>query len=133
MDFTKTSSSLDRKGLQALLRSSLGMLLKISMMVVIRNCFFFVRRYVNTSPRYATLKIVKRINIKRARRPDLRPSRKVSVEDVENCFNEGLFYPKKLKFSLKWVNISLCSVMQFSYHLLFKFFLLSSLIWRGLF
>ncbi len=25
----------------------------------------------------------------RARRPDLRPLRQVSVEDVENCFNEG--------------------------------------------
>jgi hypothetical protein len=29
-----------------------------------------------------------------------------------------------MKFSLKWVNISLCSVMQFSYPMLFKFFIL---------
>jgi hypothetical protein len=35
-----TSSSLGRKRLQVLLRSSLGMLLKTSMMVVIRDCFF---------------------------------------------------------------------------------------------
>jgi hypothetical protein len=68
--------------------ASLGMLLKTSMMVVIRD-WFFVRGSVNTSPRYATLKIVKWINIKRARRPDLHPKRQVPVEDVENCFNEG--------------------------------------------
>jgi hypothetical protein len=37
------TSSLDRKGLQALLRSSLGMLLKNSLMVVIRDCFFYER------------------------------------------------------------------------------------------
>jgi hypothetical protein len=49
-----TFSRLDRKQLQALLVASLGMLLKISMMVVIRDCFF-VRGSVNTSPRYATL------------------------------------------------------------------------------
>ncbi len=84
----KTSSSLDRKGLQALLRSSLGMLLKTSMMVVIRDCFY-VRGSVTTSPRYATFKIVKWINIKRAMRLDSRPLRQVSVGDVENCFNEG--------------------------------------------
>jgi hypothetical protein len=48
-----------------------------------------VRGSVNNSPRYATLSIVKKINIKRARRLDLRPLRQVSVEDVENCFNEG--------------------------------------------
>ncbi len=35
-----TFSSLDMKGLQALLVASLGMLLKISMMVVIRDSFF---------------------------------------------------------------------------------------------
>jgi hypothetical protein len=35
-----TFSSLDLKGLQALLVASLGMLLKTSMMVVIRDCFF---------------------------------------------------------------------------------------------
>ncbi len=63
-----TFSSLDRKWLQALLVASLGMLLKTSMMVVIRDCFFLVRVFVTTSPR-----IVKWINIKRARRPDLRP------------------------------------------------------------
>jgi hypothetical protein len=80
-----TFSSLDLKGLQALLVASLGMLLKTSMMVVIRD-WFFVRGYVNISPRYATLLIVKWINIKRARRPDLRPLRQVSVENVENCF-----------------------------------------------
>jgi hypothetical protein len=34
-----TFSSLDLKGLQALLVASLAMLLKTSMMVVIRNCF----------------------------------------------------------------------------------------------
>jgi hypothetical protein len=50
-----TYSSLDLKGLQALLVASLGMLLKTSMMVVIRDCFFYVRESVNTSPRYATL------------------------------------------------------------------------------
>jgi hypothetical protein len=47
-------SSLDLKGLQALLVASLGMLLKTSIMVVIRDCFF-VRGSVTTSPRYATL------------------------------------------------------------------------------
>jgi hypothetical protein len=83
-----TFASLDLKGLQALLVASLGMLLKTVMMVVIRDCFF-VRGSVNTSPRCATLYIVKWINIKRARRPDLRPLRQVSVENVENCFNEG--------------------------------------------
>jgi hypothetical protein len=50
-----TFSSLDLKGLQALLVTSLGMLLKTSMMVVIRDCFFYVRGSANTSPRYATL------------------------------------------------------------------------------
>ncbi len=50
-----TFSSLDLKELQALLVASLGMLLRTSMMVVIRDCFFFVRGSVNTSPRYATL------------------------------------------------------------------------------
>jgi hypothetical protein len=49
-----TFSRLDLKGLQALLVASLGILLKTSMMVVIRD-YFFVRRSVNTSPRYATL------------------------------------------------------------------------------
>jgi hypothetical protein len=49
-----TFSSLDPKGLQALLVASLGMLLKTSVMVVIRDCFF-VRGSVNTSPRYTTL------------------------------------------------------------------------------
>jgi hypothetical protein len=48
-------SSLDLKGLQALLVAFLGMLLKTSMIVVIRDCFFYVRGSVNTSPRYATL------------------------------------------------------------------------------
>jgi hypothetical protein len=38
--------------------------------------------------------IVKWINIKRARRPYHCPLRQVSVKDVENCFNEGLFYQK---------------------------------------
>jgi hypothetical protein len=47
-------SRLDLKGLQALLVASLGMLLKTSLMVVIRDCVF-VRGSVNTSPRYATL------------------------------------------------------------------------------
>jgi hypothetical protein len=51
---TTTFSSLDLKGLQALLVASLGMLLKTSMMVVIRDCFF-MRGSGNTSPRYATL------------------------------------------------------------------------------
>jgi hypothetical protein len=37
----------------------------------------------------------------RARRPDLPPLRQLSVEDVKNCFNEGLFYQKKFKFSPK--------------------------------
>jgi hypothetical protein len=83
-----TFSSLDLKQMQALLAASLRMLLKTSKMVVIRNCFF-VRGSVNTSPRYATLYIVKWINITRARRPDLRPLRQISVDDVENCFNEG--------------------------------------------
>jgi hypothetical protein len=58
----ETFSSLDRKQLQALLSASLVMLLKTYMMVVIRGCFF-VRGSVNTSPRYATLEIVKWINI----------------------------------------------------------------------
>jgi hypothetical protein len=49
-----TLSSLDLKGLQALLVASLGMLLDTSMMVVIRD-FFFVRGSINTSPRYAKL------------------------------------------------------------------------------
>jgi hypothetical protein len=81
-----TFSSLDRKQLQVLLAASVGMLLKTSIMMVIRD-YFFVRGSVSTSPRYATL-IVKWINIMRARRPDLHPLRQVSVEDVENCFNE---------------------------------------------
>ncbi len=34
------------------------------------------------------------------------------------------FIKKNLNFSQKWVNISLCSVLQFSYPLLFKFFIL---------
>jgi hypothetical protein len=50
----KTFSSLDRKWLQALLVASLGLLLKTSMMVVFRGCFF-VRGSVNTVSRYATL------------------------------------------------------------------------------
>ncbi len=54
-----------------------------------QGLLIFVRGSVNTSPRYATLEIVKWINIKRARRPDLCPLRQVSVEDVENCFNKG--------------------------------------------
>jgi hypothetical protein len=83
-----TFSSLDRKQLQAILADSLGMLLKTSMIVVIRDCFF-VRGSLNISPRYATLYIVNWINIMKARRPDLHPLRQVSVEDVENCFNEG--------------------------------------------
>jgi hypothetical protein len=37
-----TFSSVDLKGLQALLVASLGMLLKTSMMVVIRDCFFML-------------------------------------------------------------------------------------------
>ncbi len=45
-----TYSSLDLKGLQALLVASLGMLLKTSMKLVTRDCFF-VRESVNTSPR----------------------------------------------------------------------------------
>jgi hypothetical protein len=49
-----TFSSLDLKGLQALLVASLGMLLNTSMTVVIRD-WFFVRGSVNTSPRHATL------------------------------------------------------------------------------
>jgi hypothetical protein len=50
-----TFCSLDLKGLQALLVASLEMLLKTSMMVGIKDCFFYVRGSVNTSPRYATL------------------------------------------------------------------------------
>jgi len=70
----------------------------------------------------------------RARRPDLPPLRQLSVEDLENCLNEGYFYPKKFKFSPKWANISLFSVLQFSYPLLFKiFYSPSSLIRRGFF
>jgi hypothetical protein len=65
-----------------------------------------------------------KLNITRARRPDLRPLRQVFVEDVENFFNEGKFYQKKFKFSPKWVNISLCSVLQLSYPLHFKLFIL---------
>jgi hypothetical protein len=84
-----TFSSLGQKRLQAILVASLGMLLKNSLMVVIRDCFFVVRGSVNTSPKYATLSIVKWINIMRARRPDLPPLRQLSVEDVENCLNEG--------------------------------------------
>jgi hypothetical protein len=42
----------------------------------------------------------------RARRPDNPPYRQLSVEDVENCINEGKFYHKKFKFSPKWVIIS---------------------------
>jgi hypothetical protein len=38
-----TFSSLDRKWLEALLVASLGMLLKTSLMVVIRDCFFCER------------------------------------------------------------------------------------------
>jgi hypothetical protein len=34
--------------------------------------------------------------MKRAMRPDLRPLRQVSVENVENCFNEGYYYQKKI-------------------------------------
>jgi hypothetical protein len=34
------------------------------------------------------------------------------------------FIKKKFKFSPKWVYISLCYVLQFSYPLLFKFFIL---------
>jgi hypothetical protein len=60
----------------------------------------------------------------RARRPDLPPFRQLSVEDVENYLNEGKFYHKKFKFSPKWVNLSFCSVLQFSYPLFFKFFIL---------
>jgi hypothetical protein len=37
---------------------------------------------------------------------------------------KGNFIPNKLKFSLKWVDISFCPVLQFSYPLLFKFFIL---------
>jgi hypothetical protein len=37
--FASKTYSLDRKGLQALLRFSLGMLLKTAMMVVIRTVF----------------------------------------------------------------------------------------------
>ncbi len=41
---------------------------------------------------------------------------------------------KKFKFSLKWVNISVCSLMHFSYPLLIKFFYSpSSLMRRGFF
>jgi hypothetical protein len=53
-----------------------------------QGLIFFVRGSVYTSPRYATLKIVKWINIMRAKRPDLPPFRHLSVEDVENCLNE---------------------------------------------
>jgi hypothetical protein len=49
-----TFSSLDLKGLKALLVASLRMLLKTSIMGAIRD-IFFVRGSVNTSPRYATL------------------------------------------------------------------------------
>jgi hypothetical protein len=58
------------------------------MMVVIRDCFF-VRGSVYISPRYVTLEIGRWIIIKIARRPNLCPLRHVSVEDVENCFDEG--------------------------------------------
>jgi hypothetical protein len=77
-----TFSSLDRKCLLALLVASLGMLLKTSMMVVIRDCFF-VRGSVITC--------------------------------VCVCHRPKL---------LKWVYISLCYILQFSYPLLFKFFIL---------
>jgi hypothetical protein len=128
-----TFSSLDRKQLQALLVASLGMLLKTSMMVVIRDCFF-VRGSVNTSLRYATLYIVKWINIMRARRPDLCPLRQVFVEDVENCFNEGKFNIKKLNFSPKWVSRSLCSLYCSSHFPCFlNFYSPSSLIRRRYF
>ncbi len=83
-----TFSSLGRKQLQAILVATLGMLLKNSLMVVIRDGFF-VRGSVNTSPRYATLQIVNWIKIMRARRPDLPLLRQFSVEDVENSLNEG--------------------------------------------
>jgi len=33
--------------------------------------------------------------------PDPCPLRHVSVEDVENCFSEGEFYPKKFKIFTK--------------------------------
>ncbi len=39
-------------------------------------------------------------------------------------FQWRVILSKKFKFSPKWVNISLCSVLQFSYPLLFKFFIL---------
>ena len=54
-----------------------------------QGLFVFLRGSVSTSPRYATLLIVKWNNIKRARRPDLRPLRQVSVGNVENCFSGG--------------------------------------------
>jgi hypothetical protein len=53
----------------------------------------------------------------------MRPLRQVSVDDVENCFNKEML-PKKVKFSLKWVDINLCSILQVSYPLPFKFFFL---------
>jgi hypothetical protein len=65
----------------------------------------------------------------RARRPDLHPLRQVSVEDVENCFYEGYFYQKNVKFSPKWVNINLCTVLQFSKPLLLNFFILRLPYW----
>jgi hypothetical protein len=59
------------------------MVLNTSMMVVIRDCFFLLEDLlIPLLDMPCTLKITKWINIKRARR-------QVSVEDMENCFNEG--------------------------------------------
>ncbi len=49
-----TSSSLSQNHPHPLLATSLGMLLKTSMMAAIRDCFF-VRGSVNISPRYAAI------------------------------------------------------------------------------
>jgi hypothetical protein len=76
-----TSCSLGQIHYHPLLAASLGMLLKTSMMMDIRDpgdCFF-VRGSVNISPGYVILYVVKWINIKRARRPDLHPLRQVSL------------------------------------------------------
>jgi hypothetical protein len=60
----------------------------------------------------------------RARRPDLCPLRQVSIENVETVSMKANFIKKISNFLPKWVNVSLCSVLQISYPFLFKFFIL---------
>ncbi len=120
----KTFSSVNLKGLQALLVASLGILLKTSMMFVIRDCVFMWEDLLIPLLDTPHFKWSNGLIWREPGGQTFVPWGRFLLRMWNTVSMKGNIIQKKLQFSPKWVNISLCSVLQFSYPLLFKFFIL---------